>query len=192
MGELAGENYLGTSSFDIDCEEEQADAGDPQSGAPTGGECEHVRDFHQGSPAGFGSNWGFSATAGGNQTFGHGLPDDLEDAVENGSFGFVIPVSPEARQPSLIAPQRYAANQNAYGVMTARQYVPARVEPMMTNAYAPVIAGSMTEAEISYAPGDSYGEFITGESVNLDMQQSSYPGAISYASSYTVFVQRPL
>jgi len=77
-------------------------------------------------------------------------------------------------------------------VMTARQYLPARAEPVMTSAYAPVIAGSMTETEISYAPGDSYGEYITGEAVNLDMQQSSYPGAISYASSYTVFVQRPL
>ena len=192
MGELAGENYLGTSSFDIDCEEDQAGTGTPEENVRPLGECERVHTFQQGSPAGLGSNWGFSATAGGNQTFGHGLPDDLEEAANNGSFGYAIPVSPELRQPAMIAPQRFTANQNGYGVMTVRQSVATPAEPVMTSAYAPVIAGSMNETEISFVPGDSYGEYITGESINRDMQQASYPEAISYASSYTVFVQRPL
>lgn len=202
IGNLEGKNYLGTSSFDIACEEDSFGSTADVDEERLQEECERVVISHQGSPTGFGSNWGFSATAGGNQTFGHGLPDDLEEVSANGSFGYTVPVSGELRQPTLITPQRLTANQNAYGVTTAQHRLPAwqsgalyetaQAEPLMTSAYAPVIGGSMSEAEISYAPGDSYGEYITGESIYREMQQANYPDAISYASSYTVFVQRPL
>lgn len=173
---LDGNTIVGTSSFDVECEENGLS---PE-------ECENPGEGFTGQQRSAGSSVGHSGTGGGNST---GLGDSLEDELNefnqvglSNSAGYVQQFNLRAPVTSFIEQPIYGSNQK---VKYARTNVPTVV-----TSYAPVTTVNHADRVEAIAVDNTYGQYMTGADLAEWRIKQRYGDVMAQQTSYRLFERR--
>ena len=179
------EGGIGTSSFDIACEE----------AGYTEPECESIRERYNGFQQGAGSNSNFSGTGGGGQSFdfdeGYERDQELISGFSpifesNLSGQQVEPVLAEVMLPSETGQKVKGRSKRFAFVLHDRR--PSRLETAKVEVQEAVFGFSAELSRNFNNPKDmnTFGEYVEVGNIEAQISQH-YPGALSIASSHLLY-----
>ena len=157
-------------------------------------ECEEVRIHFVGQQPGFGSNTGFSGTAGGNQGFARNFDFDQTHVEANGGnsgssssnvvFGTELGANP-------VIEISYPVFSFSTTTVEIDERELAR-KPVKKSDLVISQVSTYSGSIIHHDVGNTYGEYVEGAEVARRQVEQQYPGALSYASTFTVYQEKQL
>jgi hypothetical protein len=195
IGSLSGQSFIGTSSLEVLCEEMGGEF--ELDATATDGRCVMAGIYHEGYQIGFGSNVGYSATAGGNQAFDRFGLEAFHGMSGQGtsSHSYVIPADEVSIDAYRFAPAPTVINHNDYGVvpqpvteLPRYSWVDSVPTQNLSSAQSPVLENEAGNPSLSTV----YGEYVGGEEEYRKLFRQTHADVLSEASSYTVFDTKPL
>lgn len=173
---LDGNTIVGTSSFDVECEENGLS---PE-------ECENPSEGFTGQHRSAGSSVGHSGTGGGNSS---GLGDPLENELnEFNQDGFTNSAG-YVQQFNLRAPVTSFIEQPIYGNNQKVKYARTNV-PTVVTSYAPVTTVNHADRVDAIAVDNTYGQYMTGADLAEWRIKQRYGDVMAQQTSYRLFERR--
>jgi filamentous hemagglutinin family protein len=199
IGSLAGSHYLGTSSMEVMCEElVEREVIDNVE------ECDMPWQENQGLQNGYGSANGFSSKAGGNQNFPGIVQRSRPDADGNSVFGnhwtqsgSTVYRSIRRSDAGAVLPGVNLPSQAGTGdglILPDVSVQPAEATARLQQGGVWTVGTTVhsSAARVRGPLEGDFAEYVSGELAARQQLQAAYPGAMSMATSYSVFEEKPL
>jgi len=171
-----GDNYIGTGSFELACEE----------AGLTPEQCQELVFQYEGLTTGVASNVDFSASGGGNENIDLSIEEPIGQADSGQTFGFAVGPF-EAQLTGTLS--------NELRINNALQFEPTSQEAEVVESVQILSSPREVEASFSADIGEQfkdtnvnheYGEYVDIGEIAVQIEQQ-FPNALSVASSYQVY-----